>query len=483
MIKLDIIDVFDRLTNKWERISGLIVLCLLILVVYYFFLIPSLHDKYAISNTDIFFIVLIPLFLVITTAIIWVFSTNRFFIKPSDQISTGIILIVDEDKEQAVVSKIVKKVLLYLNNSKSLSRVKFRLLPINFRITDKKTEKYHEDFSFMYDLIIRLFIQAGNYNSIEKIEIKKVSITFSRVNNADKKVIFYHNFDLKADMNLQMTSRNWVYEEKNSGIDKNKYFENLREILLYYTGFYAIIQNRFEDALEIMEMGFSKEKTKVDIQNSSGNKVQLKLKPINIAEGRVATILIDLFFTMAQNSYFKYDLEKAIYYMKKLELTFENHPQKFNALIFLARLMYESGNIDQAISYTEQAEKANKDSGIEINLNYGFFAILKEDSNLLCKHYNRIFNLRREASERINWVDIIDFQSTEREKVGVKNKLFDFSIAFIEFVFIDHSKPEQLKSILKALDKTKDNCLLKLGEKALSKISRDFKSKRRRYRK
>jgi hypothetical protein len=238
MLELDIITFYDRLKNKWETKKGLF-LTLLITVLLSLGVIELLISDSTFKKIEFYIYGLIGL-LLISTCIYWVIDTNRFFLKRSDKITAGIVLIVDEEQDKLIVRKIVRKVIENINSSKSFSNLNLRLLPTNFVISDNSAEKYHKDFNFLYDLIIRLTVESGKYESIEKIEIAKLSTTFKSKYANNPKKIYSDIVDLSNDMDLQIKVRNWSYELVNSGKDKKKYFENLHHILLYYVSFYAI---------------------------------------------------------------------------------------------------------------------------------------------------------------------------------------------------------------------------------------------------
>lgn len=459
MFQLDIVTFYDRIIDRWESKSGLIIIEMFS-IIGYFLLIKYIGFEEGEVNKYLLNI-FIPLFILTSIFLIWVYSTNRFFIKSSNNITAGIILIIDEDKEKIIVSKIVKKVIHHINNSKDYPNIKLKLLPTNFCIENSEVEKYHKNYSFMYDLIIRLFVGGGNFDSIEKIIIEKLSITFKPKDSNSKKRIYFNTVDLAEDMNLQVGSRNWEYLISNSGIDKKKYFENINEIFLYYLGFYSIYVNRFEDALKILESIYDDKKTIISITKKRNNQVVLNLKPFNLSEGRLSTILVDLFFYAGILSYNNYETEKGLKYFERLEKIIKKHPQKFNQYINMARLSYELGDIEKAINYTEKA-KLIKPKSLEIYLNLGFFSILNNNQIEFCKNYNLLFKYRR--THLLNWVEILEFQLRQQKIVKDREEFFNFSISFIDYVFIDSSKKDEfIKTFLSYKDMVGYECFYKLG--------------------
>jgi len=468
MIKVDIITLYDRLKDKWETRGGLFLFLIVLIPTYYilfkYFNIEGLNDYLWL------FYLLIPISIIFITVFIWFCSTNRLFLRTSNKITAGIIIIIDSEKDRIVISKIVRKVIHQINNSKSFSNVCIKILPANSFTSDKEVEKYHNNFNFMYDVIIRLFIEAGQYSSIEKIIVEKLSVTFRPKDQTPQKRVFFNIVDLARDMELQVRSRDWEYLLTNSGVDNKKYFENILPIFLYYIGFYAIYVDRFEDALEIMTPIYNSKNTIIPITKKEGNQIILTLKPLNLAEARLAAILVDLFFYTAVISYHKSETEKALRYFEKLEQIIKTHPNKFDQYINMARYSYELENLDDAIRYTDLAKKIEPNS-VAVFLNLGFFAILNDDKKAFCQNYFEIYKNRFRSN--LNWVDILDFQLKQKEKLNNRDSYFEFTTSFIEYVFLDQINIDSFRKIVENYKIEVDfNCIYKLGLEILTSGNR-----------
>lgn len=471
MIKVDIINFLDRLKDRWETKTGLFLLVIVVIPIYFL-----LFDYFIEGETRtnwLIYKLLIPTCILLLLICYWFYSTNRFFLRTTSKITAGIIIIIDSEKDKPIISKIVRKVVHQINNSKAFSNVTLKILPTNSFITIKEVEKYHRNFSFMYDLIIQVFIESGQYNSIEKIIVEKLSVTFKpKFGNKQKKILF-NTVDLSRDMDLQVKSRDWEYRLVNSGVDNKKYFENILPMFLYYIGFYAIYVDRFEDALEIMTPIYNSKNTIVPISKKEGNKITLKLKPLNLAEARLATILVDLFFYAAIFSYQNSETEKALSFFKRLEEIIKTHPKKFYQYISMARYSYELDNLDDAIKYNELAQKLEPNNEA-IFLNLGFFAILNDDKEKFCLNYYKIFKNRTKST--LNWVDVLDFQLRQQEKLEGRNLYFNFSTGFIEYVFLEQIRKDSFNKIVDSYKSNAAyNCIYELGIKILSdklKVSR-----------
>jgi tetratricopeptide (TPR) repeat protein len=464
MIKVDIVNFYDNLKEKWETKIGVILLIILVIPIY-FLLFDYFVGRESTYNWLVYK-VLIPLVMLLLIICYWLYNTNRFFLRTTGKITAGIIVIIDNEKDKPVISKIVSKVVHHINNSTAFSNVSLKILPANSFVTKKEIEKYHRNFNFMYDIIIQLFIESGQYDSIEKIIVEKLSVTFRPKDGIKQKRVFFNTVDLSRDMDLQVKSRDWEYKLSNSGVDNKKYFENILPMFLYYLGFYAIYVDRFEDALEIMTPIYNSKNTIVPISKKEGNILELKLKPLNLAEARLATILVDLFFYTAIITYQNSETEKALTYFKKLEEIIKSHPKKFDQYISMARYSYELNKLDEAISYTERAQKLEPNNDA-IFLNLGFFSILNNDIEKFCSNYYEIFKNRNKS--KINWVDVLDFQLKQQETITDKNHFFNFSTGFIEYVILNQMNRESFQRIVDSYKSNNEyHCIYELGIKVLS---------------
>jgi|TARA_R110000823_G_scaffold277018_2_gene395566 tetratricopeptide (TPR) repeat protein len=455
----DIIEFWDRITQRWESKGGLFLTYLFVLIIFF-----SLANFFGFEKEiSIWYkFVVVPLVLFLIVFIAWVYSTNRFFFRTGNAITAGIVVIVEDERDELLIKKIAEKVISHINQTEGFQKsIKLKLLPSNFCKHEAQVNKFHNNFYFMYDLIIRVFIESGNYESIEKILIEKFSVTFTRKQTSWKKRIFYDTIDLTKDMGLLVSSKNWEYLFSNSGVDKRKYFNNIHNIIIYYLAFYAIYVDKFDDAINILTPIFDYKKTVVNISKREGEKINIQLQPFQVAEGRLSAILIDLFFYSAIMSYHKSDLKQAISRLHELEKLIANHPKKFDQNINLARWHYELGNIEKAKEYNLQAKQLNP-KAIQIYLNLGFFSILQNDIDSFCHNYKKIFELRNNPV--LNWVDVLAFQITEFEKLNSSDELFNFSFYFIEYFFLGSKTREGFKEMVYSY---KDNqayqALFKLG--------------------
>ncbi len=451
MFEIDPLELHEKLSLRWHKKSYLL-FTIIIVIISYFLLIryfatePLLYNKFDLKNFIPFIYLIIPSILVLVVFIIWLYSTNRFFLKLTNKtIIAGVILKIDNEKDELIISKIIKKTIININKSGKFPNVIIKFLPPNHCTSANELNKYHKKFSFLYDLIISIGVDCGSYNSIEKIIISNLALTFKPKSTNTKKRIFFNIVDILDDMKLQASSKDWVYQYNDSGPDKIKYLENLYEIFLFYIGLYSIYLDRYEDALKIISQIFDQNKLSIPVSQDKNNRIILRLKLSHLAQGRMATILVDLFFSLAVKAYYNNNIQKALSYMDKLKKIFEKHPRRFIQYIAMARYSYELGNLANAKMYTNEAWKLNN-GAIEIILNNGFFAILEDDFEKYYTNFKKIFTVHLDND--LNWVDIYVFQDNELLKMPDKKLYFRFSMSTIDFLFINNLNLSQYKEIV-----------------------------------
>lgn len=110
----------------------------------------------------------------------------------------------------------------------------------------------------------------------------------------------------------------------------------------------------------------------------------------------------------------------------------------FDLNLDLAIFSYRNNKLDKAIHHTEILKKISPISA-PVFLNFGFFAILKNDSESLHKNYKNL-KLRHRKIEQIDRLEVLSFLCEEQAKfIENENKLlFDFAIGFITINYIDY---------------------------------------------
>jgi len=433
VVEVSLISFWDRIENNWENKKGLLLASLLGLLFYYFGILSIVNDVWK-NKLPILSFIIIPSLFLSTLVIFWLVSTNRYFIRTKDYISVGILVICDDEKYKIILKIILKKVILHLNDRHN--NVKIRLLPTNICRNETELNNYLKTNNYQYDLLIHLALDGGKFDSIEKIVIKSLGVAFRPIGST-RKVILNNVIDLFQDTNIQVASKDWSYIMENSGIDKQKYIQNLNQIIIFYTGIYSIYTNKHDDALNLLKTIYAPPKDGLIVTIGENNKKSFQLKPIALAQGRIGAMLTELYFYSAIASYQQADLTTAIQKFEELTSLINYHPLLFMQYISMARFSYELGNLEDAKKYTDNADQLIPEN-INVYLNRAFFAILDNDIKSFCDNYTEMYN--RKNTFQLNWIDILEFQQNQQRLIADIDELFKFSTLMIESIFIDNSK-------------------------------------------
>lgn len=480
MIETSVDKIKSYLQINWDNKLGLLASFTLILILYFTIINFFEPTLIGFKHWKIYCISLIPIFLFIY--VIWIFSTNRFFINKPDAIYVGIILNGDSTIEKVVVKKIINKVVGIVNEEYRNHNIIIKPLPVNFCPTRKSFDKYFYKNQSNYHVLLGINAESGNYDSIEKIKIVSIWSSFNTIDNQQRKKIFSDYVDYIKDIGFQMKVKNWEYNVSQSGVDKNKYFANFKDLILFYTSLYCIGNGKYLAAIDLLEPLYDPAKGKLEIFKEK-NKLKFKLSPISFAQGRISSLLINLFLRAAGESYEKGETELALNVLINLENLVKHHKNKYIQYISMARFFFETGNIEKAKIYNEKASLVNP-KGSEIYINYGFFAICENDSNEFANNYYKVYKKRRSCNLRA--VDIIDFLEKYSGHYPDSIPLFQFAIGFLHKFFINNDEGDEL--IKNSLSQLKDEEHIKLNSLAdkvlrIKNVSKKSSKKRKKRRK
>jgi len=359
------------------------------------------------------------------------FSTNRYIIKRSEFKYVGISVSGEEIKEKVIVRKILNRLKKKINSEFKVSKLCVKVLPFNFINSQKELNDYYKKSDYRYDVIMIFNTESGHYDKIEKLRIKNIWSIFLRLGTEVKRKIHFFEIDYNLDLAIQKGTKDWNYTILNDGNDKNKYFANIFDLILFYTSMHLSYMYEFKQAYELLVPICDPEKSIATPLVINGKR-KFKLSPVALSYGRKNNMFIDLSFKESIRHSDNNDWDSSYQVLKVLDDQIPNHKYGHVQKIRLARCAYESGNLDQAISYTNQASqiKPNDPSNY---LNYAFFGILNNDTKQLAENYNKLYNKRHQTN--FLWSDIIDFLLRENEKE--KSNLYNFAIGFLYKVFVE----------------------------------------------
>lgn len=422
------IEIIEFINYKWETKIGLLIGIITADFISYFILKGL--DEFIPSN----FYPLIYFFCFILIAVlifaVWSISTNRFYIKPiAVKIAIGVIVILDEEQYEKDVRRIIKNSLKKIEDFDKINGLVYKMLPINFISKEKELIDYLDNFSFSWDAIMIIDIEGGFYEKEEKIKINGIKYV-ARFDKDIPKQIFHGKANLIDDFRMYYFSNNWECIITNFGNDKKKILNNLSNSLLNFAGIYAIYLNEHKLSLQILKTIFQPEQ-----RNLKGNinvekkVVTFNLNNRNMAEARLAGIIIDLYFRVAFELLNTAQKKEALILLREAEDIIITHPKIVEHLIQLARLCWEVEDYEEAKRYNEKARKFNKDSPFVL-INDGWFAIVENSPINVGRAYAKLINTG--GLFEFNPIDLIDFW--ERNKEIMKDEridLIDFAIGIV----------------------------------------------------
>lgn len=426
----DLIDLIERIKNSWDKTWALVITVILIGYIYFQFLykllLPFFYGFTWLAD------IVIPLAIILTTTIIWLFSTKRIYIRKNKNFVLGLILKVDENEVEYKIKKIVNVCTKEINQE--FRKIKVNVFPINYKTNKTQVEKYLQSHNLFFDAMLFATVESGKTKNENGVDDKIVITEFSFIGNFDVNQnlqIFQSTINLANDLKIRNLNKDWAYISDNSLNDKKKLKLNFRDTILHYSGIYLIYQGEFKLALEILKSLFN---LKLSHFPKPVNGKQFIPKE-NLAAYRLNNILLNLFYHASIRTYYDSNNYKAAYeILKDCESTFNEHPHSYDHYISLARFAYENGKLEEAINYTQKA-KNREGYTIEVLVNFAFFAIIEKNVDELAKLYNKIKVTK--FSYPFNFADVIEFLDRQKIKLKDRDELFDFSIAALNTLFLD----------------------------------------------
>ena len=437
-------EFFSIFYGKWSNKQTLYKLLFYVVISYYTlmsFLFGDSFNKTAILNLIILLVVLI--FIIIY----WKISTNRTPIVLNKKLKIALLINIDDENIENRIEKIINETILELN-SNSKDDIHFILLPINIFNDDARIKKYLDNAGTNIDTLLWIKFSSGNELN-ENISYEKMNVdflrSFSRVPLEKNIKLFSQEINLINDIRISNYHKNWEYIEANSKHDKKRIKINLFDIILQYASIYYIYVGQFEKSLKYLTI----------VQNNKADEIVNKNKNIYKIK-KFNQIILDLFFKIASKYYFdEKNYVKCYEILDKASLIITEKSKFFFDLnLNLAIVSYRNNKLDKAIHHTEILRKISPISS-SVFLNFGFFSILKNDSEGLYKNYKNL-KLRHRKIKEIDMLEVLSFLCEEQVKfIENDNKiLFDFAIGFITISYIDYD--EGLKIVEDFIDNYSD---------------------------
>jgi tetratricopeptide (TPR) repeat protein len=433
----EIFDTIERIKYSWDKRWGFFTSILFFILIYYQFLFKLLQPFFQ-KNSWIANCVL-PGAVILIIFIIWLFSTNRLFIKNNKSFVLCIILNIDEGEAEYKIKKIVKSCTKEINTE--FNKIRIKVLPINYKTNTIQVEEFLKSFRLSVDAILFATVESGNVKTEKGVDDKIVINKFSfigKFNVNENRQIFNSTINLAKDLAIRFLNKDWAYIADNSLNDKKKLKLNFRDTILHYAGIYLIYLGDFKLSLEILKTLFNNKQSIISTQTEG----KLIIPKENLPACRLNNIILNLFFLTAYKTYSETNNYSTAYdILKDCERLFNEHPYSYDHYIFLARCAYETGKLDEAISYTNKA-KSKKGETIEILVNLAFFAIIDKNIHDLATIYRKIKIIK--VPYDFNYADVIEFLDRQKEKLKEQNELIDFSIGSLNKLHLDKKYGENL---------------------------------------
>jgi len=421
------LDVLEKVEIYWERKRGILLLNMVLIILYFKFLFPVVKEIFPLYEIWIYVAILIPIILV---TIYWIFNTNRLYFS-NKKFTLGLIMRVDASSAEAHMKRIVHDCVKEIKNE--FPDIKIILYPINYKKTEKDILRHIRLRLLPIDAFIVATVESGNIVvdglNTNKIELSKFFFAGNFDVNENLNV-FKSTISINNDLSLRLFYKNWSFIENNSFNDKKKIKHNLKDTLLHFSGIYLIYKQELEIALNILKALYKPELSKLKFENGKAN-----LNREQIAALRLNHIILNLYYKTALDDYFTNKCStKAYSLLLECNKTFPIHAELYDHLISLAYFAFQCGDVDNAILFTEQAQEI-KGEQFEIILNFGFFALLKNDIDKLRHYYFRISQTKIPSDYVVT--AIIDFFEEQRKDLPDRLVYIDFAQAILTKLYLE----------------------------------------------
>lgn len=481
-----IIKLFTFAKEKWESKSGPVYAILALLFCYY--LLLGNPFKTNLSQLQLGLEISSIILISVTIYIVWLFTTKRRIYDTKNELIVAIHVTTDESNINAKIKSVVEKTILDINDNENLEKYSTHLLPINLiERTNNSTrylEKYFNSRKGKIHTLINLNIRSGHFDEIEKMEIDEIDLIGLFNAGKENKRVYFDEVNLVKDMSIVHNTKNWEYIYKNDGNDKIKIKDNLKEVIMFYSGIYAIYMNNYNLALNLLLSIFKPDERQIKVANIQNAKI--RLEPKNIVASRLASILLNLYVSLGFTHFENDEKEKALQLLFECETLLKKNRHSYTIHLLIARMSFESGDITNAKKYTTKA-KSLYPNAFEIPMNYGWFAAIENSPYILAKNFKRLHKLGKQNNR--NYIELIEFVNRYKKDYPDTLNLLLFIEGFY-YQYVDKKfSNEILSKVLEDLSNDDVNKQLKLlindvlGSKPKRKINNSNTPKRKRKKK
>lgn len=458
--------LIDYFFKHWEKKSGLIILAIIIVIIF-----STFSERLNIP---------LLLFTECLCFLIWAITTNRI-VFPSRKHTVSIFIKIQESEKNVNIKNLIIKCITEVNRSPKIKKdVRILLRPLNKYSSVEEIKQAASGPFNISNLILFLELQSGNYNSDYVVKIENHCIIAHTDIEKGYLKLKDTALKIKDELNLRTLGKNWTYVESNSFNDSKKITTNLKDFILYSIGLYLLFIGELDIAIKILRSLYDSNNI---ITIPKTNSKTVRLTPEQIANSRLANILMNALFVSAINKYYHNNKLKAYETIKECEDLFPRAIQELDRYVFLARIAYECNDLESSQKYTCQLSQLPK--GLFFSyVNNGFYSILNNDLESFLFYYTKVFNYKN--TEGLNATETIAFLEAEKEaNKELDENLINIAEGILMKLFMDASDGNKLldECITACANDTKYRTILPLCEKVRNyqkSRSRHIYSKHRR---
>lgn len=462
---VQIFDLYDRVLGVWEKKRGLM-LTIGALVLIYFSIYAFFNQTHSITDPVHWSL----LFGILVLSVCWLISTNRLVFKSAEKISVFISIVCEDNfelKAKTLIGFLVKR----LKSDRNFRLINVSLLPVNTYTDSSRIEDWLHTQTGDRNAVILLDFQDGKVEAEETVIVQKMSCTgFFKKSSV---MVDGEALNIKSELALRMQERDWKLLEKNSLQDKEKIRNNVRDILLYFSGLLYLNEQQFEKARITLKQIHQPEGVTVPGVRDKDNprKLKIELKTNHIQAARLHYLQTQIYLKCIFELLLKERAKDALKLLQELDQFSLPPDEKVRIYINFAHTYYLLSDLVTAKQYTLKVKQLSPNS-LAYFANMGFFAAIENDPSEFIKYYSVI---DRSVTIDAPAIPMIAFMEDRKEKYADCKVLLEAATAILTKMFVDEDEGNtMLRTVIADAVDSKYKRVKKLCEKRLrQKLPKD----------
>lgn len=430
-ISLDnLMKLFGYFWSRRKTKNGYLILVILILI-----FVRIFFNELEIQNQ-----VFILITLIILSGILWLYYSGRLQFS-SKKIKIGLALKSIDIKTQSVIFHTIS---LMRDKLKTLGVLdKFKIIEIGTDIFDTKEQAEQYLLKRKFNLVIHGTVYSGgkdstyngNKRSVYSYDLKNFFYSYKAKTHIKDQM----PSNIRFDIDLMITQREWMIEESNEIIDVDKVASNLFEILLSIVAISLSNSAQhlevsivlIEKLLPILEAKVDPKKRKISVTHFSTDKAKITAPLDLLRSGRLRAILNECYINISRVFIEKKDYNTAEMYAKR---GLKSGADQFMTFTTLALISYYQEDIGEAENYTKKFNSIKKNS-VNYFVNMAFFSIKMKKYLDAIKFYEKLTKYYK-PKFKFMIEQVIDFMS-ERIKEDRGELAYHYGIGILTYNYID----------------------------------------------